>query len=258
MQLYVRESGPATAPTILFLHGGGASGWTWQPQVDALADYHCLVPDLPEQGQSLAAGPFSIRRAADQVAELIRTRAHGGRAHVVGLSLGAQTVVQLLSATPDLVDHAIVTGTLVRPLPGASLVNGLALLYMPFRNNVLLVRANMRSYAIPDRYFAPFAKDTRRLTAASFTHITPENMSFRLPPGLGQVTVPTLVVVGEKEPKMMRQSARDLVAALPRARGVVASGVGHNWSFQAPDRFTRMVRAWITDEPLPPGLVPLA
>jgi pimeloyl-ACP methyl ester carboxylesterase len=257
MQLYVRESGPATAPTILFLHGGGASGWTWQPQVDALADYHCLVPDLPEQGQSVAAGPFSIRRAADQVAELIRTRAHGGRAHVVGLSLGAQTIVQLLSTVPERVDHAIVSGTLVRPLPGARFVNGLAGLYMPFRNNALLVRANMRSYAIPARYFPQFADDTRRLTAASFTHITTENMRFRLPPGLDRVTVPTLVVVGEKEPKLMRQSARDLVAALPQARGVVAQGVGHNWSFQAPDRFTRLVRAWITGRSFPSGLVPL-
>jgi hypothetical protein len=39
---------------------------------------------------------------------------------------------------------------------------------------------------------------------------------------------------------------------------MVARGVGHNWSFEAPDRFTAMVRAWITDAPLPPGLVPFA
>jgi pimeloyl-ACP methyl ester carboxylesterase len=258
MALYVRESGPATAPTILFLHGGGASGWTWQPQMAALADYHCLAPDLPEQGQSAAAGPFTIRAAAAQVAGLIRARAHGGRADVVGLSLGAQTAVQLLSTAPVLVDHALVSGTLVRPLPGAGLINLLAWLYMPFRNNPLLIRANMRSYGIPARYYRQFAADTRRLRAASFTHITTENMRFRLPPGLDRVAVPTLVVVGEKEPKLIHQSARDLVAALRRAQGMVARGVGHNWSFEAPDRFTAMVRAWITDAPLPPGLVPFA
>lgn len=49
--LSVCECGPATAPTICFLHAGGVSGWMWQPQVEVLQDtYHCLIPDLPEHG----------------------------------------------------------------------------------------------------------------------------------------------------------------------------------------------------------------
>jgi cyclopropane fatty-acyl-phospholipid synthase-like methyltransferase len=33
--LYVSETGPAEAPTLVFLHGGGGSGWMWTPQVAA-------------------------------------------------------------------------------------------------------------------------------------------------------------------------------------------------------------------------------
>ncbi|MCL4531738.1 MAG: hypothetical protein M1582_00855 [Actinobacteria bacterium] len=33
MALYVRSSGPDSAPTILFLHGGGVGGWSWEPGV---------------------------------------------------------------------------------------------------------------------------------------------------------------------------------------------------------------------------------
>jgi len=44
MELYVEEYGPHAAPTIVFLHGGGGANWTWQPQIDRLADYHCLAP----------------------------------------------------------------------------------------------------------------------------------------------------------------------------------------------------------------------
>ncbi len=39
-------------PTILFLHGGGGGRWMWQPQVERLADYHLLIPDLPGHGDS--------------------------------------------------------------------------------------------------------------------------------------------------------------------------------------------------------------
>ena len=70
MELYFAESGPADAPTILFVHGGGGAGWNWAPQVEALTShYHCLVPDLPEQGRSLAVGPFTM---ADTTARLIK------------------------------------------------------------------------------------------------------------------------------------------------------------------------------------------
>ena len=74
MSLFYEEYGPSTAPTIVFLHGGGVSGWMWRPQIDHFKeDYHCLVPDLPEQGKSTDGTPFSIQNSAEQIAELIKT-----------------------------------------------------------------------------------------------------------------------------------------------------------------------------------------
>jgi pimeloyl-ACP methyl ester carboxylesterase len=54
MELYVEEYGPHAAPTIVFLNGGGGANWMWQPQIDRLADYLCLAPDLPGHGKSAA------------------------------------------------------------------------------------------------------------------------------------------------------------------------------------------------------------
>ena len=108
MALYVDEHGPADAPTIVFLHGGGGAGWMWTPQVEALSsEFHLLVPDLPEQGRSTDGGQFTMASAAAQVADLVRTQSHGGRAHVVGLSEGAQVAVQLLADAPEVVLSAI-------------------------------------------------------------------------------------------------------------------------------------------------------
>ena len=41
------------------------------------------------------------------------------------------------------------------------------------------------------------------------------------------VTVPTLLLVGEKELKIMRESVRDLLAAMSAARGYVVTGAIH-------------------------------
>ena len=80
MSLFVRESGPAGAPAIVFLHGGNLSGWSWEPVVERMQQYRCLVPDLPHYGKSFQHGPFEMGRAAAAVAELIRARVGAGRA----------------------------------------------------------------------------------------------------------------------------------------------------------------------------------
>jgi len=258
LNLYLYESGPAIAPTIVLLHGGGVGEWSWKPQIEALADYHLLVPDLPEQGRSLAERPFTLPDAAARVADLIRERGHGGRAHVVGLSLGAQTIVQLLATAPEVVDHAMLSGALVRGLPGASLVRPTIAAYMPFRNIPALVRANMWSAGIPPAYYEQVAEETRRLTVDSMTHVLVANMTFRLPAGLARVTSPVLVTVGEREYGMMRRSARDIAAAIPGARACLVKGAIHNWSLQKPGLFTATIRAWINDQPPPGELIPLA
>lgn len=269
--LHVEEAGPDDAPTIVFLHGGGGAGWMWQPQVERLDDFHCLVPDLPEQGKSVAAGPFTIAGAAEQVATLIRTRAHGGRAHVVGLSEGAQVTVALLATAHEVVDHAVVSSALVQPMRGAGLMSpgvvrwSYRLSVAPFRNVGWWARLNMkRAAGVPDEYYPQFRQTFRELTESGFTNLMVENQRFRIPPGLDRVAEPTLIVVGKGEYAAMRGSALDLAAAIPGSRAAqvvhgrrLSVAEEHNWNLVAPDLFTACVRAWITDQPLPAALEPL-
>lgn len=259
MTLHTQEFGPATASTIVFLHGGGVGGWMWKPQIAQLKDeYHLLVPALPEHGQSIEVKPLTLRTAAAQVADLIRTRAHGGRAHVVGLSLGAQTTIELLSQSPELIDHAVASGPLMRPLPGIGLTNLMAKLYWPFRNLTWLVKWNMKGLGVPAEYFEEFRRDTATLTIDGFVRMTMANGNNHVPPNLQAVTVPALLLVGEKELKIMKESVRDLLAAMLSAQGYIVSGAIHNWSLQLPDLFTQTMRAWITGQALPEQLKPLS
>jgi len=89
------------------------------------------------------------------------------------------------------------------------------------------------------------------------TNILKANMGFREPPGLTRLKNPTLVLVGEKEPSLMRRSARQLAASMTGATAYMVSCMIHNWPLAAPDLFNRTLRAWLTDEPLPVELVPV-
>ncbi len=273
MKLYTYETGSIDHPTIVFLHGGGGGGWMWQPQMDSLSQsFHCLAPDLPEQGRSMEVKPFSIQGSADLIADLIRTQVPGGKAHVVGLSEGAQVTVALLSRSPEVVDHAVISSAILRPIPSVSwmFTPGVAgfmydISVTPFKKSDWWIRLNMKSAGgIPVEYF-PIMKETfQGYTRDGFVHLMIENQKFRLPAGLERAAAPTLVVVGKKEYSQMIQSGRDLVKALPHACGRMVSlsqkasmAQEHNWSMNAPELFTRMVQAWVTDQPLPGELLPL-
>jgi pimeloyl-ACP methyl ester carboxylesterase len=252
------ESGPATAPTIVFLHGRGLAGWSWRSQVKALeADYHCLLPDLPGHGQTGEPGPFSITGATVRVAKLIHERAHGGRAHLVGLSLGAQVGVGVMAVAARLVDRAIFSGASVLPNPASDLVEPALWLYAPFKNLPFVIRANQRRLGVPPEYAAEFAAETRRAKIGGLAQVASASLRFEVPPGLTRLKNPTLVLVGEKEPRTLRRSARRLAASMAGGSAYLVRGMAHNWPLSAPDLFNRTVRAWLEDKPLPPELGPV-
>ena len=252
--LYVAESGPSTGEAIVFLHGGGLGGRMWQPQVDAFPDYHCIVPDLPEQGRSLHHGPFTLDGAAEDVATIIRELVPCGKAHIVGLSLGGAVALTLLRLVPETVDHVIVSGTaagLGKVLGTLSKASGL--LYRVLPTDTLL-HASLKQFHVPPHYHDLVVDDLLQSMNATFTtHFTDALMTMQLPQ---TTTAPTLVAVGARETFPAKQAARRITRTLRGARMVVVPGVGHLWNLEAPDLFTAMVRAWITDDQLPAALEP--
>lgn len=270
--LSYQSSGAENPKTILFLHGGGVAGWMWDPVVKRLPDFHCLVPDMPEHGQSLAAGPFTMELAASQAVELIREQAHGGKAVVVGLSEGAQVAVQMLSTAPEVMEKAVVSSAVLLPMAGYGWLSSPRLLgwmfqmsIPPFRKANGYMRFNMKySAAIPEDFFPQYRANFQTMTESQFVNLFIANQKFRLPGNLGKAAVPSLVLAGFHEYAVMKESARQLADALPDAQArLIDLGKGsnlrleHNWAMNAPDSFAQAVRAFINGGDLPACLRPL-
>lgn len=259
-KLAFKEFHSEKSTTIVFLHGGGVAGWMWQPVVDQLPEFHCLVPDLPEHGESADVAPFSIALAAAKCAELIRERAHGGRAVVVGLSEGAQVAVQMMASTPELITRAMISSALLLPVPGSKSYSSptfLSAMYRwsmstSFRKN-WWIRLNMKySAGIPNQYFPQFRESFIGITRDQFVNLMIANMTFRLPQDIERFSAPTLIVYGKHEYKAMRESARLLARNLQKSRlftvllGKNSSLVReHNWALTAPKLFANTLRNWL-------------
>ncbi len=255
MSLYIKETGKNNDETIVFLHGDGIAGWMWDKQVESFSNYHCIVIDLPEHGKSVDVKPFTVKSSAEMVIDIINERAHGGKAHLVGISLGAQIIVQILSTAPEIVDHAFISGAIARSVqPTESFLKRLDHLieiYIPVKNNNLLINSYMRSYNIPKSLFGKFKESTCIIEPDSSGRIIKENMLFKIPDGLENVKVPVLVMTGEKDYRIVKKSALNLWSALPNSKRGSALKSGHMWNMENPELFNTALKAWITDNNLP-------
>lgn len=262
MNLYLKQTGKTNSETIIFLHGGGIAGWMWDRQLEAFNDYHCLVPDLPEHGKSIDIKPFTMKGAAEMIVDIIRDQAHGGKAHLVGISLGAQIIVQILSTAPEVVDHALISGTLVHTIPHTEtflkLLDYLIKAYEPVKDTDFFIKANMRMYNLPKSLFNEFKESTHLISPDSLNRILKENMLFKLPAGLEKAGAPVLVMAGEKDYQIIKESARDLINILPNSKAYMALKVGHLWNMESPEPFNSVLRGWINDKPFPDGVEPLS
>jgi pimeloyl-ACP methyl ester carboxylesterase len=72
VSLFYREAGPVDAPTILLLHGFGASSYMFRNLIPQLAHkYHVIAPDLPGFGQTSVLPGVAFDYTFDKLASVI-------------------------------------------------------------------------------------------------------------------------------------------------------------------------------------------
>lgn len=252
--LHVSASGTRSAPTILFLHGIGAAGWMWGRQIAALPDFRCLTVDLPGHGRSNHIPWISFAETADHVANLIRTRATNGPAHVVGLSLGGHVVLELLARHSNLVDRAIVSGVTDRPWPNRwALPLQLALVSAVMKRRWSTNRM-VKSMQVPSDLEPALREGLEAMSMSTYRRIYREGSTWHAPPSLRDVGNPTLIVAGGNEVAMIKTAAEAIAGLMPNAEAIVAPRLGHGWNVEDPTLFSEMVRTWVTGDPLPSQL----
>jgi pimeloyl-ACP methyl ester carboxylesterase len=254
--LHVREAGPPDAPAIVFLHGVGVHGGMWHDHMAALPDYHCLAPDLPGHGRSRSIPWTSRAETAASVARIIEALP-GGRAHLVGLSLGGSVALELLATRSGLLDHVVLDGCGVvasRWAPAAKLAFAALSPFVRFGVTGRLLAGALGMRDPTER--AELFEQVRQVDPGSFRRAFAQAQDVRISPSLLAARCPTLIVSGARELAAMHTSSRLLAARMRHAEAMVMPGAGHGWAARHPDVHVAMIRAWLEDRPLPRELVP--
>ena len=236
-----RPGGGATTPPVVFLHGAGLNGWMWDAQVAELTEFRCITIDLPGHGASRGVPWVSLDRSAELVAQTIR-EVVGGPVILVGLSLGADVGLRLFASAHELVERAVLTGMVVRPV--SAVTRWLQNLFAPLVALRSLHRLTGKSGGMSGDRLQQWVDQVSPLRVADYRLIVGEIFAGVSLDGLERVSVPTLALAGAKEPRVARDSVELIAARMPGATARVVPGVGHTWNVEHPDLFAVTVREW--------------
>ncbi len=244
-----REAG--SGPLVLFLHGLGMTRTGFDPQLAALAPhYRCVAWDMPGYGASpMPAEGLSFAALADAAAGLIETLGET-QAHVAGLSMGGQIALHTVLRHPGRVRSL----ALLDSSPAFGLDGTDPEVWKRLRLDALdagqtpggMAEPVLRSVMAPD-------VDAAAVTAAaaSMARISADGLraaveflpTHDVRTRLGEVSAPTLVLVGDRDEETPLSYAEALAHGIPGATLQVVPGAGHISNLEAPDAVNAALRS---------------
>lgn len=223
------QSGNSSLPTVILLHGGGLSDWSWREVVPTLSEqYHVVTPVIDGHGADANTPFLSIEHCADALLSFIDTQCGGKVFAVGGLSIGAQIAAEVLSRRSDVCERAVLESALVYPIPGtAALTAPTYKLCYGLIQKRWFAKLQAKQLCVPDAFFEQYYQDSKRMTRDSLVNMTLSNGTYCFKDSIAQTQAKTLVIVGEKELGIMKKSACRLHEAITDSRLYYAPGMGH-------------------------------
>ncbi|VUC27787.1 unnamed protein product [Clonostachys rosea] len=262
--LFFLSLGDHNPTTIILLHGGLSCHLEWSEVVPHLVGrYHVLLPDLPSHSASRHIKLVSIEDVADRVAELIRTHAHGSRAHVVGLSMGGFIAQRLAIEHPSLVSSLFVTGAepyregirlTVAHYPAFVFCVVWLILFLP--DWLYWIYASWIGFRRHEALLVEMRKNCRlEMLRNEFASIVRYKVSH-----VKRIQARTITVAGGKQDDVagtalvgdaLRHRAIEGSELRSMSRAVVVHQALHAWNLQFPALFAAGILAWIENTALP-------
>jgi 3-oxoadipate enol-lactonase len=235
---------------VVFLGGLGTTRTGWDPQLVALADgYRCVAWDQPGYGLSPApSSPLTFPLLADAVAGFIDALG-AVDAHVVGLSMGGQVAMHTALRHPARVRSLALLDT----SPAFGLDGTDPEEWKRLRLDSLdagetptsIAEPVLRSIMAPGvsaGAVAAAVSSMERISAAGLRAAIELLPSHDVQERLGELRVPTLVLVGEHDEETPLSYATLIADGIPGARLEIIPGSGHIANLEAPEAVNAALR----------------
>lgn len=251
--LHVEEQG--TGPAVVLVHAGVADHRMWDPQVPLLAESHRTIRyDARGFGRSPhVAGPLSY---TDDLLALMDALGIP-RATLVGCSFGGGTVLHAAATHPDRVERLVLVGAGVSGFQAASPLDPIFDLIeeaytardyervLDLEEKAWVVGITRDAQSVSAEVRALAREMNRTKFAYEDTPVEYVDGSASDVDALRRLDIPVLVLVGDHDCAVVRETADFLVGALPRATAAIIRDAAHLPNLEKPAEFNRILAEWL-------------
>ncbi len=238
------QYGSQDHPVIILLHGGGFSVWNYRRAAELLSKEYCVI--LPHlDGHAGSEDAFiNIETCAKHVIDLIDEQFDGQVLLLGGLSLGAQTVCDMLAQRNDIARYALLesasviadhlSGSLVGPTFSASygLVKSRRFAKMQFDY-----------YRLDQEYFDEYYRDTCSVSKENLTAFTKASALYEAKEEIRNTQAKTMIIAGSKETKIILRSAQKLHEMIADSELKIKEGMYHGQlSMNHPEEYVQIIK----------------
>jgi pimeloyl-ACP methyl ester carboxylesterase len=225
-------------PPVVLIHGGAVDGRFFERNVPALADaFRVITIDLWGHGRSPDRdGPFSIASFSVDVAAVIE-RVAGGRAHVLGHSIGAVVALDLAMRHPDRVDRLIVASggfdSSEEQIPDIDAAVAGTVQFLGSTYGEVSPDGEAHFAVVTRKDFELSAREPRWTEA-----------------DLGRIRARTLVLSADDDLTPLDHTVR-MYLAIPDSELAVVPGTSHFFLQEKPEASSAIIRSFLADDPVP-------
>jgi pimeloyl-ACP methyl ester carboxylesterase len=245
MDIFVATGGrdfDAAQPTVVLLHGAGFDHTTWALHSRWFAHhgYSVLAPDLPGHGRSSGAPLPAISAMADWTAALLDA-AGVATARLVGHSMGSLIALETAARHPARVSALSLIGTAATMTVGPDLLKAAETNDHDAVDMVSIwglgFQAELGGSLAPGLWMHAGAQRVleKCRPGVLFNDLAACNAYQGALAAAAKITVPTTVILGERDMMTPARAGKALAAAVPSSRTVVLRGAGHMMMVERPD-----------------------
>ncbi len=218
--------------TIILIHGIGVSNDYFTPFTKKLAEYYTVYAlDLPGYGKTpKPSHPLNITELSEVVYNFIKLH-HLKNVIPVGHSMGAQIVTELYKNHPESVSKLILLAPTTNKDERHLLLQGFRLMQDTF---IEPVKTN---FVIFSNYL--------RMGMLRYLKTAKYMLEYRTDIALKNITIPTLIVGGEKDPVVPKKWVNYLASLSPHISQAKLAKSPHAFQFSRPERLASLCRTFI-------------
>lgn len=261
VDLHYEEAGSGIP--IVFVHEFAGDHRSWEPQLRFFARrYRCIAyaaRGYPPSSVPSDPAAYSQDRATDDIAAVINGLGLG-RAHVVGLSMGAFATLHLGLRYPALARSLTAAGVGYGAAPGkreqfraeveatatrirAEGMRKMGAVYARGPTRLIFEEKDPRGYA---EFRARLMEHSAEGSAATMMGVQRERPALGdLEDGFRAMTLPTFIIAGDEDDPTLEPSLF-LKRTIPTSALLVMPKCGHTMNLEDPDAFNRAVLDFIT------------